>query len=130
MTKAEIIRSNPGLTRRALAALAGTTPSYVATVRAKDRRPEHYAEVRRIRDRARPKAGIPGGKWNSNHDAELIGRRIKGESFLEIARALGCSRNAVAGRVTRLREIGLLPPSDCDAMSARVAPTEHLEVRP
>lgn len=43
-----------------------------------------------------------GTSWSSEKDEQLKARHAKGESYSEIARALGVSKNAVVGRVRRL----------------------------
>lgn len=55
--------------------------------------------------------------WTPEGDAELVALRLQGLRNVEIARALGCSRSAVLGRVATLRSLGRWD-AEVDAVSA------------
>lgn len=56
-------------------------------------------------DRRKPKTVKPD--WTASKDARLIEMRNRGETFPRIGSALGTTDRAVAGRVSRLRAMGV-----------------------
>jgi len=56
-------------------------------------------------DRRKPKTVKPD--WTPSKDARLIELRSRGETFPRIGAALGTTERAVAGRVSRLRAMGV-----------------------
>lgn len=59
--------------------------------------------------------------WTPEMDAALIDAHGRGDSMARIAAALGCTRNAVAGRLHRLRARGAVAPAGVADATARPA---------
>jgi hypothetical protein len=58
--------------------------------------------------------------WDAADDAELIRRRLAGETAKTIARALGAHPYAVVNRIAALRAAGLVPGRGWTAMQDRM----------
>ena len=125
MTKIEIIKSMPGEPRSVVAAAAGCDPQYVSHVRWRTRDPQADAKWRQgiarwqrnnketvlanSRDHYHRTKVLGGPQaWTPTLDLELKHRINSGQTFKAIADAMGFGRNAIAGRVHRLKKSGAL----------------------
>lgn len=109
MNKSELIRAMPAdMHYRVVAESLGVPPSYVASIRSKAKKPDHYRQISvrgsaAYRERNFPNRVPNSARWNAEKQKRLEMMLASGKSFTQIADALGETKGKIAGRVFRMR---------------------------